>query len=181
MTFSHALSFARALVLAASPCPRACHAAASQAAPARVRRIRRSVLPCVSPTLAVTERLLRGGPFHPNVGVRWLKGRRARLPLGRKVGCVGSHDRRRGTVANGPASRAARVTVCSFERKGCGSTLGQQELVTACECVWERKSCARGREVFSLTLGDAHRRALGSAKELFNTEDIHTGVLSSEY
>ena len=71
--------------------------------------------------------------------------------------------------------------VCSFERKGCGSTLGQQELVTACECVWERKSCARGREVFSLTLGDAHRRALGSAKELYNTEDIHTGVLSSEY
>ena len=33
-------------------------------------------------------------------------------------------------------------------------------------------------EVFSLTLGDARRRALGSAKELFNTEEIHTGVLS---
>ena len=32
--------------------------------------------------------------------------------------------------------------LCSFERKGCGSTQGQQELATACERVWERKSCA---------------------------------------
>jgi hypothetical protein len=32
-----------------------------------------------------------------------------------------------------PASPLA--VVCSFERKGCGSTVGQQELAVACACV----------------------------------------------
>ena len=37
-------------------------------------------------------------------------------------------------VANVCSSGAPLAVVCSFERKGCGSTLGQQELATARAC-----------------------------------------------
>ena len=40
-----------------------------------------------------------------------------------------------GEVANVCSDGVPLAVLCSFERKGCGSRLGQQELAMACACV----------------------------------------------
>ena len=81
----------------------------------------------VSPTLAAAEGRQSTGPYHPS----WR--------VGRKVGKAPSSDERGSpvpgrSVANVCSSGVPLAVVCSFERKGCGSTLGQQELAVACAC-----------------------------------------------
>ena len=82
----------------------------------------------VSPALAAAEGRQSTGPYHPS----WR--------VGRKVGKAPSSDERGSpvpgrSVANVCSSGVPLAVVCSFERKGCGSTLGQQELAVACACV----------------------------------------------
>ena len=98
-----------------------------------------SVLPRVSPTLAAAEGHQSTGPSHPcrdsvsaerSARPPRLKSREARLKSRARVA-----GRRRGAVANVCSSGAPLAVVCSFERKGCGLRLGQQELVMACACV----------------------------------------------
>ena len=79
----------------------------------------------VSPTLAAAEGRQSTGPYHPS----WR--------VGRKVGKAPSSDERGSpvpgrSVANVCSSGVPLAVVCSFERKGCGSTLGQQELAGMC-------------------------------------------------
>ena len=69
----------------------------------------------------------------------------------------------------------ARLLWCApSERKGCGSTLGQQELVTACERVWERKSCPAVATVHS---GQWHWVPLGRRPVLLG----HANMLGFEF
>ena len=88
-----------------------------------------SVLPRVSPTLGAAEGHQRDGPSHP----AWR--------VGRKVGKAPSAEKLRvGRLSQGGqwpmySKMVSRLLCCALSsERGCGSTLVQQELVTAWEC-----------------------------------------------
>ena len=95
----------------------------------------RSVLPRVSPALGAAEGHQRRRSIRSGMA-SWPQGRQGSLTSGER----GSLEP--GTaVANVPSPGGPLAVLCSFERKGLCSTLGQQEVATACEHMWKRKSC----------------------------------------